>query len=157
MFFRSWCSFQSIPSLELFQRAAKSGASTAIISNGSKFSYRQLLHDSHKLSERLRLSVGSMSSADLQERRVAFLCPSTYEYVATQWAIWSAGGVAVPLTSHHPPAELEYYIRDSQASIVVGHHSSSKVLQSIAEKCGAVYLEISDIATSQVLACILFL
>jgi malonyl-CoA/methylmalonyl-CoA synthetase len=36
-----------------------------------------------------------------------------------QRGIWRAGGVAVPLAVSHPPAELEYVIRDSGASVVV--------------------------------------
>ena len=33
---------------------------------------------------------------DLQETRIAFLCPPSFEYVMTQWATWQAGAIAVP-------------------------------------------------------------
>ena len=33
----------------------------------------------------------------LQERPVAFLVPPGFHYVAVQWGIWRAGGIAVPL------------------------------------------------------------
>src|SRR5437879_2146586 len=59
--------------------------------------------------------------SDLVEARVAFLAPAGWHYVATQWGIWRAGGVAVPLGTSHPPAELEHVIRDSEAEIVVVH------------------------------------
>ena len=59
----------------------------------------------------------------LTEARVAFLVPPSFAYVAVSRGIWFAGGVAVPLAVSHPPAELEYVIRDSQASIVVGSGS----------------------------------
>jgi len=41
--------------------------------------------------------------------------------VAIQWGIWRAGGIAVPLAVSHPPAELEYVIRDADAETVVVH------------------------------------
>ena len=50
---------------------------------------------------------------------MAFLVPPGFEYAAVQRGIWRAGGVAVPLAVSHPPAELEYVIRDSGASVVV--------------------------------------
>ena len=56
---------------------------------------------------------------DLNEARVAFLVTPGFDYVAVQWGIWRAGGIAVPLPMSHPPAELEYLVRDSEASIVV--------------------------------------
>src|SRR3954469_16866368 len=56
---------------------------------------------------------------DLQQARVAFLVPPSFAYAAVQRGIWRAGGVAIPLAASHPPAELDYVIRDSGASIVI--------------------------------------
>ena len=56
---------------------------------------------------------------DLTEGRVAFLVPPGFEYVAVQWGIWRAGGMAVPFAVSHPEAELEYTVDDADASIVV--------------------------------------
>ena len=42
--------------------------------------------------------------ADLAEARVAFLVAPSCAHVATQWGIWRAGGVAVPLCVSHPSA-----------------------------------------------------
>src|SRR5687768_12689475 len=56
---------------------------------------------------------------DLRETRVAFLVAPGFAYAAIQRGIWRAGGVAVPLAVSHPAAELEYVIRDADASVVV--------------------------------------
>ena len=53
---------------------------------------------------------------DLNQTRVAFLVHPSFAYAAVQRGIWRAGGVAVPLAMSHPPAELEYVIRDSGAA-----------------------------------------
>lgn len=47
---------------------------------------------------------------DLNGKRVVFDSPPSAAYVVTQWAIWRAGGVAVPLCITHPPAEKQYYV-----------------------------------------------
>jgi malonyl-CoA/methylmalonyl-CoA synthetase len=135
-----------VPSLQLFQRAAqRASGKIAIASNGHQYSYRDLLHDSHRLGQRICSALGA-AGGDLSEARIAFLTPSTYEYAVAQWATWGAGGVAVPLSSHHPVPELEYYVRDSQASLIVGHSSFTALLKPLAEACSVPYLEISDVA-----------
>ena len=68
---------------------------------------------------------------DLAEARVAFLVPPGFVYVATQWGIWRAGGIAVPLAVSHPPPELEYTIRDSDVSIVVVHPDFAAVMRAV--------------------------
>lgn len=52
---------------------------------------------------------------------MALLAPPGWHYVAAQWGIWRAGGIAVPLAVSHPPAELEYTIADAQVDTVVVH------------------------------------
>ena len=60
----------------------------------------------------------------LNEERVALLIPPGFRYVAAQWGTWAAGGVSVPLCISHPAPELEYVIKDSDASAIVASMSS---------------------------------
>ena len=46
-------------------------------------------------------------------------CRQASSYVVTQWAIWRAGGVAVPLSASRRRAEWHDVARDTQASVVV--------------------------------------
>eukprot|EP00455_Lapot_gusevi_P054520 TRINITY_DN8757_c0_g1_i1.p1 TRINITY_DN8757_c0_g1~~TRINITY_DN8757_c0_g1_i1.p1 ORF type:complete len:528 (-),score=41.34 TRINITY_DN8757_c0_g1_i1:110-1693(-) len=130
-----------LPSLKVFEKSKSSLLSTAVSSQGSNFRYADLLKDSNELATKLK---DTLNCSDLSEKRVAFLCPATYEYVVAQWATWQAGGLAVPLCVTHPTPELEYYIQDSQASVLVGHSSFRSTLQPIAEKFQLPYVEISD-------------
>src|SRR5688500_10041500 len=86
----------------------------AIISAGRSYSYDDLDAASRRIAGAL---LGD--NEDLKQTRVAFLTASGFAYPAVQRAIWRAGGVAVPLAVSHPPAELEYVIRDAGASVVV--------------------------------------
>jgi len=76
---------------------------------------------------------------------VAFLVPPSFAYVVVSRGIWLAGGVAVPLAASHPPVELEYVIRDADASIVVGSGRHSDALESIAASTGARFVRAADL------------
>ncbi len=98
----------------LVARASGCSERTAISAAEGSFSYRDLLDASARVAACL---LGPRD--DLREARVAFLASPGFPYVATQWGIWRAGGVAVPLATSHPPPELEYVIRDADAAVVL--------------------------------------
>jgi len=68
---------------------------------------------------------------DLAEARVAFLAPPGFHYVAIQWGIWRAGGIAVPLAVSHPPPELGYVLNDAEVETVVVHPNFAAVMQAV--------------------------
>ena len=87
---------------------------TAIVEADKTFSYQQLLD--HSASFAAALLNGK---SDLQEERVAFMVDPGFDYVKVQWAIWRAGGIAVPLCLTHPLPSLQYVLEDTEASIMV--------------------------------------
>ena len=113
--------------LPLFERSANHKGSTAIIDSVGSFTYNQLMDASARVGSAL---LGGAS--DLAERRIAFLTPPGFSYAATQWGIWRAGGVAVPLALSYPPPELEYVIDDTQADIIVCHPDLADRVRAIA-------------------------
>ena len=94
-----------------------------IIATEGTFSYEQLDDASRRVA-------GALLSGreDLDQDRIAFLVPPSFAYAAVQRGIWQAGGVAVPLAVSHPPAELEYVIRDAGARVVFGDPSFAGTL-----------------------------
>lgn len=115
--------------LPLIDRAKQNEEKPAIVATEGRFTYWDLLDTSAQIATKLLDKV-----EDLQEQRVAFLIPSGFQYVATQWGIWRAGGIAVPLCVSHPKPELEYVIADSGASIVIAHPDFEAVLRPIAQE-----------------------
>ncbi len=105
-----------MPDLALIQRARSHGNRPAVIAADGTFTYEDLLDASEGRAAHLLAG-----RADLEEARVAFLVPPSFEYVATQWGIWRAGGVAVPLAVSHPATELRHVITDADASVVIAH------------------------------------
>lgn len=69
------------------------------------------------------------NTPDLKEARIAFLVPPSFEYVAVQWGIWAAGGIAVPLCVQHPLPSMEYVIEDSGAMVIIVHEDFHALLK----------------------------
>jgi malonyl-CoA/methylmalonyl-CoA synthetase len=103
-------------SILLTPRAEQYAERMAIIAEEGSFTYRQLLEASARVA-----SFILNGAEDLQERPVGFLVPPGFHYVAVQWGIWRAGGIAVPLSLFHPRPELEYVIDDTTPAVVVAH------------------------------------
>lgn len=108
---------------------------TAIVAADGTFTYAQLDDASRRVAATLLAGAD-----DLNQARVAFLVPPSFMYAAVQRGIWQAGGVAVPLATSHPPPELEYVIRDSGATCVVGLDGARDVLSPLAAAAGARFL-----------------
>jgi malonyl-CoA/methylmalonyl-CoA synthetase len=117
--------------LSLIIRAEEHNDKIAISTTDGAFTYRDLLHTSSQIATGLL-----QNTEDLQEQRVAFLIPPGFEYVATQWGIWRAGGIAVPLCVSHPRPELEYVITNSGASIIIAHPNFEGILRSRSVSAG---------------------
>ncbi len=100
--------------IELIKRARAFPDRTAVISNGQAYTFQQLLDASASLAAHL---LGS--EKDLTETRIAFMIPPSFDYVAAQWAIGRAGGIAVPLCTLHPLPSLQYVIEDTDAQILI--------------------------------------
>lgn len=115
--------------IALIARAQEHRARTALITTEGSFTYEELLGASASAAAYLLAG-----KEDMQQARVAFLSPSGFDYVAMQWGIWRAGGVAVPLCTLHPQPELEYVVENSEASIVVAHPDFEDRVRTIAQK-----------------------
>jgi malonyl-CoA/methylmalonyl-CoA synthetase len=125
--------------LSLIQRAAGYGDRTAVVAAEGCLTYRELLRASQRVASTLL-----KDAADLREARVAYLAPPGLHYVAAQWGIWRAAGVAVPLAVSHPPPELDYIIADSQATIVLAHPELAERVRPIVAARGLRYLSTEE-------------
>ncbi|PGH20071.1 hypothetical protein AJ80_03721 [Polytolypa hystricis UAMH7299] len=129
----------SLPLLPLFSAARKHVSNdpkkVAVVDQTKKqvFTYRQLLQDASVLKKTLLEDLKLELTGDLDERRIAFLVPAGYDYVVSQWAIWAAGGVCVPMCTTHPVKELSYTISDSDPSLIILHPAFEHLKPSLQE------------------------
>lgn len=117
--------------LKLLKNATKTLQNQAIIDNSKTFSYHQLLVSAHDIAVDLL-----QQQNDLDETRVAFMVSPGFDYVAVQWGIWRAGGVAVPLCITYPLPSLQYVIEDTAAEIIVAGPEYAEILRPLATEKG---------------------
>jgi len=113
--------------LPLISHAERYTKRIAIVDSQGSFTYHELLDASSRVAAAL---LGDRP--DLGEERVAFLVTPGFPWVAVQWGIWRAGGVAVPLPLNSTRSELEYFIEDTKASLLVFDALAEAMLAPIA-------------------------
>jgi malonyl-CoA/methylmalonyl-CoA synthetase len=121
--------------LRLIKNALKYKHHQAIISEDKSYSYQDLLKASADFA-----SILLENSTDLQEERVAFMVSPSFDYVKTQWAIWQAGGIAVPLCITYPLPSLQYVIEDTGATTIVVGAEYAAILEPLAREKGLKYI-----------------
>ena len=119
----------------LFVHAQRHGGRTAVVDSQGAFTYHELLDASSGVATAL-LAGRVTGEDDLHEERVAFLVTPGFPWVAAQWGIWRAGGVAVPLPLNSTKPELEYLIDDTGASTLVFDADAASVLAPISAARG---------------------
>jgi malonyl-CoA/methylmalonyl-CoA synthetase len=129
--------------LELVERAAAARSRLAVADQLGSHTYGDLLAGSAAAARALLAD-----DQDLAERPVAFLCQPGWHYVITQWGIWRAGGIAVPLAVSHPEAELDYAISRCGAVTVVADRAMRGRVERIAGSRGLRLLEAERVAAA---------
>lgn len=113
-----------IDAIPLIARAEAHGPGIALVEGDAHVTYADLLAASARMAGTLL-----DGRADLAGARVALLTAPGIAHVVAQWAIWRAGGVAVPLCTAHPAPELAYELDDAETSIAVCDASYEPVLR----------------------------
>jgi malonyl-CoA/methylmalonyl-CoA synthetase len=123
--------------LEIVRRAGGWSEQTAVVCDGEAYSFDGLLHAS---AIRAATLARVESIGDLAGGRVVFLVEPGFDYVAWQWAIWRAGGIAVPLSASQAVAEWEFIVEDVEARIVIGADGQAAPMREIARRQGAQFV-----------------
>ena len=116
----------------------------AILDKGEAFTYADLQSKSVQIANILL-----NGEADLNQKRVAFMVSPGFEYVAFQWGIWRAGGVAVPLCITYPLPSLKYVIEDTGAEIVIAGPEYVDVLKPLVHAETFIFYNSSDFSNEK--------
>ena len=128
--------------LEIIVRAKLHGERVAFRSGIQERTYGEILNRSADIASALL-----DDADDLKEARVAFLAPAGFDYAAVQWAIWRAGGVAVPLCLSATEPELEYALSDSQSTIVAATWELAQKIEPLRAKLKLRVVIIGEVPT----------
>ena len=125
----------------LFHPPAEWSGRIAVLSSGATHTYGELEKRSHARAQHL---LAEAAVPDLDGARVGFLMEPGFEYVVTQWAVWRAGGIAVPLCPDHPARELEYVVDDSDCSSLIGVGETGRRIEGAARERGIPFHDVDD-------------
>jgi malonyl-CoA/methylmalonyl-CoA synthetase len=130
--------------LQLILNSENFGDKCAILDKGEVFSYADLQSKSVQIANILL-----NGEADLHQKRVAFMVSPGFEYVAFQWGIWRAGGVAVPLCISYPLPSLKYVLEDTAAEIVISGSEFVDILKPLVQADTFKFYTIADFSVHQ--------
>ncbi len=127
----------------LFHPPAEWADRVAVLAAGTIHTYGELETQSNA---RARHLVAEAGADDLDGARVGFLMDPGVEYVVSQWAIWRAGGIAVPLCPDHPARELAYVIDDADCSALIGAGEAGRRIGGLARARGVPFHDVRHAA-----------
>lgn len=130
--------------LPLFTNAQSHGDTRAVIDKKGSHSYAQLLSSSAAVAARLL-----EDKPDLGEARIAFLVRPGFEYLAIQWGIWRAGGIAVPVAATHAPTEIAHVLDDAQTAAVITSTEFEPRLKPLTEERSITQLTVGQATASE--------
>ncbi|XP_067127571.1 malonate--CoA ligase ACSF3, mitochondrial-like [Centruroides vittatus] len=136
--FRNKCHFRNSHSFALFppfipiyNRSLEFANRLAVVDHYGQYNYGEIFKHSKALTEKL-LNVLTNENKEVQ-KRISFLCQNDVSYVIAQWACWMSGHVAVPLSNVDPVPRLQYYIENSESSVIVTTEEFVEKLNPISE------------------------
>lgn len=127
---------QAVPILRrLGQHAAKEIPRAIVESSAASelrtMSYKDLLSN---VQANHKVVAGLLAGRkDGLPKHVAYLVQPSMAYVIVELSVWAAGAACVPLSVHSPVPELEYFVQDSEAALLIADEASSKILKTVAE------------------------
>ncbi|NIP30632.1 MAG: AMP-binding protein, partial [Candidatus Dadabacteria bacterium] len=125
---------------KLPDRLSKFSSRISIVDDFGEYTYEQL-----EIRSRFIASNLLNNTMDLKEKRVAFIIPSSFDYVAVKLGIWLAGGISVPLCVTHPERELDYVISDSQSEVVIYHKDYLNNIDALMKSNNVKFVEIGEL------------
>ena len=76
---------------------------------------------------------------DIDEERIAFLIPGSFDYVTLLFGVWRAGGIAVPLNVSSAVPELEHALSCAQVTRVI---TNPEYQEKLSELCSSLNIEL---------------
>ena len=125
--------------LQLIENAHRFADKPAIVDQSVSYSYRDLLDRSEEIALYLL-----HDEKDLAQKRVSYMVSPGFGYMAVQWGIWRAGGIAVPLCITYPFPSLQYVVENTGSSIIICGPEYEEILSPLAETSKIRFVRLSD-------------
>lgn len=129
---------------EIIEKSLHLDHKVAVVDENGAYTYKTLLASSKAIAFQLL-----NGKKDLKEQRVAFMVNPGFTYVAVQWGIWLAGGVAVPLSLSYPLPSLRYVLEDTKTTLLIADPPYYGILETLIATHTFQYFSTDELFTSQ--------
>ncbi|XP_023222187.1 acyl-CoA synthetase family member 3, mitochondrial-like isoform X1 [Centruroides sculpturatus] len=136
----SYVTAKRLSFVPFYERALQFPERLAIVDRYGKYTYRDILHQSIILSQRISDLLKERGKSS--QERISFLCQSDASYIVAKWACWITQNVAVPLSKVHPTPQLQYYVENSQSSAIMVAEDLRDKVDPISKQLNVPILEI---------------
>ncbi len=127
--------------ISLLEHTRTFNDSIAIISANKDYRYTDLHERSDQIAAHL---LGD--SQDLHEEPIAFLIDPSFEYTASQWGIWKAGGIAVPLCVLHPEEAMAHVLDDTDCLRVIASRPHIATLYDLCQRMNITLIDYGSLS-----------
>ena len=127
-----------------FSKLNKSNNNVALTIAGDSISYSQLNQQINNFSVKLL-----NGKNDLEEERIAFMIPTSLDYVVVLFGIWRAGGIAIPLNTSAAIGELEHYLSCAGVTRLIKKKNNQTALQKLCVLLGISIHTVTDILSQE--------
>ncbi|MER8001020.1 class I adenylate-forming enzyme family protein [Streptomyces sp. NPDC095613] len=126
--------------VELRRVAASQPTATAVIGDGRRLTYRELIEEIDRRADRL-------TQAGLQPGdRVALVAENSPEFLVSAHAVWSAGGVLATIYPSTGREDLSYTLHNADPALVLVDAGTSAPVRAAAEDLPAAPIDVPDFA-----------
>lgn len=103
----------------------------AITDTHGDVTYNDLFSRSFYLSLEIKKALKNQPN---KHQKINLVCPNDTSYIIGQWAIWMSGNIVVPISGQHTDNALEYFINDSESSLVISSPELMHKVEAVAKK-----------------------
>ncbi|KAK0044450.1 acyl-CoA synthetase family member 3 mitochondrial [Biomphalaria pfeifferi] len=133
---------QDDTSLPIFLKAEKHLSNTAVVDTEGSLSYADILHHSMCLAVNIVETYGA-KDMKINGERIGLLTDNNATYVIGLYASWICNGIAVPLCFSHPVSEWEYFLKNSECSLLLVSDTFAEKISPLANQLGIKFLVLS--------------
>jgi len=131
--------------MPVYHKVVKHLGNIAVTDSDGDFIYEDVFRRSCRLGKEI---VSALKDEKI-DQKICVLCPNGLSFVVAQWATWMTGNIFVPLSKNHSVSALEYFVKDSKASLIIGTEASSEKLNELSKKADVPLLMLDKTWTSK--------
>ena len=130
--------------MSLLPKLQQRGGRLAINDGRRDLSYAALYRASWALATTMKTKYRMAKKQPIERPRVAYMTNRDILHPMAQFAAWHLDGVCIPLNSSSTSGELDFFVKNSQADIIICHADYLKRFASLQNELSIPIISLND-------------